>query len=172
MLHNFPLMHQMVWQLRAEIHATWPTPTDEDARFFVSTEVNEILEAYLRNERHYARNNTKLLNPVDELADLLMMALTVMGPEYQYTHAEMFDAKTKLSTIDLVAMEEHFEPWTMPKLLKRTLLDIARMLYYDLTIDAVLCDCVLLAEYLQVDLVTILTAKLAQVKAKHGPTTT
>jgi hypothetical protein len=59
----------MVWQLRAEIHATWPTPTDEDARFFVSTEVNEILEAYLRNERHYARNNTKLLNPVDELAD-------------------------------------------------------------------------------------------------------
>jgi hypothetical protein len=84
----------------------------------------------------------------------------------------MFDAKTKLSTIDLVAMEEHFEPWTMPKLLKRTLLDIARMLYYDLTIDAVLCDCVLLAEYLQVDLVTILTAKLAQVKAKHGPTTT
>jgi len=172
MLHNFPLMHEMVWQLRAEIHATWPTPTAEDARFFVSTEVNEILEAYLRNEKHYARNNTKLLNPVDELADLLMMALTVMGPEYQYTYAEMYDAKTRPIVDALDDVEAVAVIWTMPKLLKRTLLDIARMLYYDLTVDTVLCDCVLLAEYLQVDLVTILTAKLAQVKAKHGPATT
>jgi hypothetical protein len=73
-------MHALVWRYRSQLEAYWPTPTQRDALLFAFTEVAEAIDAELRNEPHYARNNDKTLSVADELADAAMMLLTALGP--------------------------------------------------------------------------------------------
>lgn len=70
--------HQLVWQRRAELEDVWPTPDTADALRFAFTEAGEAMDAWLRLNGEYARNNEKDLSVEDELADCAMMLLTAL----------------------------------------------------------------------------------------------
>lgn len=76
--------HRIVWQYRAELEHVWPTPTPRNALRFAFTEAAEAMDAELRLEGGYARNNDKDLSVEDELADCAMMLLTMVGPDAQF----------------------------------------------------------------------------------------
>ena len=66
----------VVWQYRGELEHVWPTPPPEDCRWFAYTEAGEAIDAMLRNNLKYRRNNTKKLDEKDEWADCLIMLLS------------------------------------------------------------------------------------------------
>jgi len=72
--------HEMVWRYRAELEETWPTPTVLDSLRFAVCEACEAMDAKLRENALYSRNNEKNLSTVDELADCIMMVMTAIGP--------------------------------------------------------------------------------------------
>lgn len=68
--------HDIVWTYRNRLERAWPTPPVEDALRFAVTEAAEVIDAELRINPTYARNNDKDLDPLDEVADCLMMLIT------------------------------------------------------------------------------------------------
>jgi len=68
----------VVWQYRGELEHVWPTPPPEDCRWFAYTEAGEAIDAMLRNNLKYRRNNAKKLDEKDEWADCLIMLLSSM----------------------------------------------------------------------------------------------
>lgn len=50
-------------------------PQAKDAAIFLATEVGELLDALMRQELGWVRNNTKDTDPASELADCLMMTM-------------------------------------------------------------------------------------------------
>lgn len=74
--------HAIVWRYRDELQEVWPTPDATDALRFAFTEAAEAMDANLRLNSGYARNNDKTLSVDDELADCAMMLLTAVGPEW------------------------------------------------------------------------------------------
>lgn len=50
-------------------------PDAKDGGLFLATEVGEYLDALLRQEPDWTRNQEKLVDPAEELADCLMMVL-------------------------------------------------------------------------------------------------
>jgi|GEM_PF-5839847 len=79
-------LHEMVWELRAEIHNTWASPTQTDCLRYAYTEAGEALDAYLRLHRQGdTRNHFKPAvksRVLAELADCAMMLLSALGPEW------------------------------------------------------------------------------------------
>lgn len=77
--------HATVWQYRAELESVLiPVPRDH-AILFALTELGEAADAELRTMPQYARNHSKDLNMLDELADFAFDLLTAMGPEPRVT---------------------------------------------------------------------------------------
>lgn len=73
--------HQIVWNYRAELEPYWPTPDPWDSLLFAQTELGEAIDAYLRSNTLYARNNDRSPDVLDELADCAMMLYTALGPD-------------------------------------------------------------------------------------------
>ena len=71
------LSHKIVWEYRYILDEIWPPPIPKHAAEFTVTEVAEGLDAELRQHPEYARNNAKDIDPLDEWADALMMALSI-----------------------------------------------------------------------------------------------
>jgi hypothetical protein len=72
--------HELVWKYRAELEPFWPTPKSaRDSARFAVCEACESMDAMLRLNTDYARNNAKELSVEAELADCLMMMLTAIG---------------------------------------------------------------------------------------------
>lgn len=91
----------MVWNFRHEVEAYWPTPDPEDSFRFAFCEAAEAMDAKMRQNLIYQRNNVdessedKLL---DELADLAMMLLTTLGSERRI-YRPQHNLKENLDTI-------------------------------------------------------------------------
>ncbi len=71
--------HTAVWAYRARLADKWPTPATADALRFAFCEASEALDAWLRLQPQYVRNNARDLSVTDELADCAMMLLTALG---------------------------------------------------------------------------------------------
>ena len=78
--------HTMVWTLRNEIGAVWPTPDVQDSLRFAMTEAAEAMDAFLTAKQQYVRNNPddKHADIPGEAADCAMMLLTALGEHYWF----------------------------------------------------------------------------------------
>lgn len=81
---DLALCHAAVWtfRLRPEVEVAWPTPDEGDALRFAFCEAAEALDAQLRLNLTYARNNEKELSVEDELVDCAIMLYTAWGPRW------------------------------------------------------------------------------------------
>ena len=73
-------LHRMVWKFRREIEPYFPTPSPLDSLRFAVTEAAEALDAYLRQNGDYKRNNDKTHSIPQELAQCALMLLTAYPP--------------------------------------------------------------------------------------------
>ena len=76
---NLPRMHRMVWTFREDTQAVFPVPNKQDSLRFAVTEAGEALDAHLRNNGTYKRNQDKDHSEARELAQCLMMLYTAYG---------------------------------------------------------------------------------------------
>lgn len=76
-------LRDLIWSYRQRLADRWPTPPPVDALRFAFTEAAEAMDAWLRLQPAYNRNNAKELSVEDELSDCLMMLVTALGPEWQ-----------------------------------------------------------------------------------------
>ena len=74
-MNLYPL-RDLVWRYRDLLHDVWPTPPPDVALAFAVTEAGEAVDAWLRTEPRWARNNDKAHDEADEWADCLMMLVT------------------------------------------------------------------------------------------------
>ena len=70
--------HGDVWRFRAEMNGVFPTPGRDDSLVFAFTEVAEALDALMRENPVYKRNNDKEHTIERELAQCAMMLLTAV----------------------------------------------------------------------------------------------
>lgn len=75
---NVKTLHKMVWEFRDEIEPYFPTPDQHDSLAFAVTEAAEALDAQLRCNPRYKRNNSKDHTVERELAQCAMMLLTAV----------------------------------------------------------------------------------------------
>lgn len=79
------------------IYKTWPSLTVDDAILFLASEVGEVCDARLRNNKSYLRNNTRDVDIGGELADVVFMAFRVadtLSLNLDYIIQEKFGAKS------------------------------------------------------------------------------
>lgn len=76
-------LRDLVWGYRRRLAHVWPTPPPLDALRFASCEAHEALDAWLRNQPGYNRNNDKALSVEAELADCAMMLVTALGEAWE-----------------------------------------------------------------------------------------
>jgi len=75
-------MYTNVWSMRQFLDDVWPTPDMWTSLRFAVTEAAEALDAELRTDARWARNNDKNLDVIDELADCTLMLLTSLGARW------------------------------------------------------------------------------------------
>ena len=75
-------MHRSLWEFRREISPYWPTPNREDSLAFAFTEAGEVVDAQLRENSTYKRNNDKEHTVERELAQCVMMLLTAAPEDF------------------------------------------------------------------------------------------
>ncbi len=82
-------LHAEVWAFRREMAAYFPTPNQADSLAFAFTEVAEAVDATLRLNPIYKRNQSKAHGVERELAQCAMMLLTAVPelPEFQEVKA-------------------------------------------------------------------------------------
>lgn len=73
----------LIWTYRHRLADRWPTPPPVDALRFAFTEAAEAMDAWLRLQPAYNRNNAKVLSVEEELADCILMMVTALGPAWQ-----------------------------------------------------------------------------------------
>lgn len=77
-------LRNLVFAYRERMEHRWPTPPPLDAMRFAFTEIAEAVEAKLREEPRYNRNNAAKGSTVaEELCDCAFMLLTALGPTWQ-----------------------------------------------------------------------------------------
>jgi hypothetical protein len=76
--------HRLVWEYRNMLEAHWPTPGRIDALRFAFTEAGEAMDADLRSNPVYARNNDRNMSVPDELGDCAMMLCTALGDTFDF----------------------------------------------------------------------------------------
>jgi len=71
----------LVWNFRHAYEEYWPTPNVHDSIRFAFTEIAEVVDAELRGDITYRRNNARDPNIDYELADTAIMLITAMPDE-------------------------------------------------------------------------------------------
>ncbi len=71
-------LHREVWQFRREMERYFPTPSQADSIAFAFTEIAEAVDATLRQNPLYKRNQEKAHSVERELAQCAMMLLTAV----------------------------------------------------------------------------------------------
>lgn len=71
-------LHREVWQFRREMERYFPTPSQADSIAFAFTEIAEAVDATLRQNPLYKRNQEKAHSVERELAQCAMMLLTAI----------------------------------------------------------------------------------------------
>lgn len=74
--------HRLVREFREDMHLYFPAPSREDCMAFAVTEVGEAVDAVLRQNPLYKRNNSKRHNVEAELAQTAMMLLSTIPFSY------------------------------------------------------------------------------------------
>lgn len=74
--------HFWTWRFRTEVEDNFPTPPRDDSLAFAYTEVAEALDAQLRQNPRYKRNNDKAHSIERELTQCAMMLLTAVPATY------------------------------------------------------------------------------------------
>lgn len=152
--------HAIMWRYRREMQGYWPTPSTRDAARFAVCETCEALDASLRLNSGYARNNAKDLSIEDELCDALMMLITAIGPRlYAWGVFESLthdDWEGRTGDLDQFVIDAAnvLRRCDLP-LYDRTWREHAWMLCGDIT------------KYVGESTVSRLTARLERIKAKH-----
>lgn len=163
-LPNIQQMHALVWNLRAEISHRWASPGRKNSSRFLVTECAELSDAYLRMIGGYTRNNHKDLALPAELADVWLMALTAMGPEYH-------DLNLQMTALDdqrlyILGLDTALDLGNAIDVLCEDVATLQRRFDYG-TLKYVFYDCIILGEILKVDAYTILEQKLQQIRSKY-----
>lgn len=77
-------IHNDIWSFRSEMSSYWPAPSSIDSLRFAFTEAGEVMDAFLRTNPDYVRNNYRNVAMQDEIADCVIMLVTALGPDHQY----------------------------------------------------------------------------------------
>lgn len=163
-LPNIQQMHALVWNLRAEISDQWASPSRKNSCRFLVTEAAELADAYLRMVGGYARNNHKDLALPAELADVWLMALTAMGPEYVEINLQMTALDDQ--RLYIRGLDDELDLGNAIDILCEDVARLPRRFDYG-TLKYVFYDCIILGEILKVDACTILEQKLQQIRSKY-----
>jgi hypothetical protein len=142
-------LHAEVWKFRREMAAYFPTPNQADSLAFAFTEIAEAVDATLRQNPVYKRNNTKEHSVERELAQCAMMLLTAVLP------AEM-------DGVEIMYRQPALN-WDVDDIAFR----VGAILGCDRTISYILHT--VHAIGVIIDLPTHLRAELARMRTKHGP---
>ena len=142
-------LHKLVWEFRREMQDYFPTPNQADSIKFAFTEVGEALDAELRQNPLYKRNNEKAHSVERELTQCAMMLLTAVLP-------------TDMDGVEIMYRQPALN-WDVDDIAFRVgaILGGDRTIYYILhTVHAI---------DVMIDLSTNLPAELDRMRAKHGP---
>jgi NTP pyrophosphatase (non-canonical NTP hydrolase) len=113
-------LHEKVWDFRRAVQHKWPTPEPVDALRFAITEVGEVMDAYLRQNDKWVRNNDRDIDIDAELGDLAVMLLTAVSDKIPEDRlCEFSDAVAREGTVDDLAIcvsysMEYIDSWVFP----------------------------------------------------------
>lgn len=151
--------HSIVWKYREELKDVWPCPNPLDSVRFAVCEACEALDADLRLNGEYARNNDKALSVEDELCDCLMMLLTAVGKDSE-TMGDMF------------AVWSYYDPPTLDTIVvsAANILRVCGRRGYDRTWRERAWQAAAdIVELVEGDVTARLTARMERIKAKRLP---
>lgn len=143
-------LHAEVWAFRREMAAYFPTPNQADSLAFAFTEIAEAVDATLRQNPVYKRNNAKEHSVESELTQCAMMLLTAVPEEFCDWRRVIIDR----------------EPWELATIALRVA-ELYGVFAYENDSYAILYTVGKIAT--AIDLPTHLRAELARMRAKHGP---
>jgi hypothetical protein len=146
---NLRALWAAVWAFRAEMEDYFPTPGRDDSLAFAFTESAEAVDAQLRQNPRYKRNNDKAHSIERELTQCAMMLLTSVP--------RTWNGWGGLDFYDFVAT------WTVRNIAIR----VGRCLEVSSDIEYILGT--VQAINTAVDLSVTLPAELARMRAKHKP---
>ena len=148
-INDMHLLHKMVWDFRREVEDYFPTPGREDSVAFAFTEAAEALDAVLREDPRYKRNNHKEHCVERELTQCAMMLLTAIGPRIPKNFSFSDSLPRESSSLNLICFQ------------------VATCLLYSSvwqnTLEAVI------AIGTRVDLLSTLPEELDRMRRKHKP---
>lgn len=87
-------LHGEVWRWRDRMRATWPEPDRLNSLRFAATEAAEAIDATLRADPKYLRNNHKGHDLRGELAQCALMLYTALGPDAATDEIVLAEAPT------------------------------------------------------------------------------
>lgn len=76
---------ELVWRFREQWQAVWKTPSAQESLRYAYHEMGEAVSDLLRETRDDFRNRDRQPQVAVELADVAIMLITALGPEYEYT---------------------------------------------------------------------------------------
>lgn len=142
-------LHTAVWEFRAEMYNDFPTPGRDDSLAFAFTESAEAVDAQLRQNPRYKRNNEKAHTVEQELTQCAIMLLTAIPSGFRaWADLDLYEAVFIWTPRNIAIRVAHC---------LETPSDIAYILQTVAIIGTA------------VDLPTTLPAELARWTAKHKP---
>ena len=127
-------LHKMVWEWRSEMEPHFPTPGRVDSLAFAVTEAAEALDAQLRQNPIYRRNNEKAHTVERELTQCAMMLLTAIPKTWEGWAISAIGKWELKSIVGRVA--EHYAWGCSPESLIFTLYGISTIVNLNETLPA------------------------------------
>lgn len=90
--------HKLIWAAREALEEVWPTPPPRDCLLFAIAECGELIEALVYYENDKYSPNRKQEDFLDELADVVIMILSVKREEAIPVH-KYYDGYDRQSSI-------------------------------------------------------------------------
>lgn len=99
-------LHREVWNFRQINEKNFPTPSPRVAAQFMMSEIGELFDAVIRNSgEHFVRAQDRTIHVDLELADVVMMALTVLPWELHEEFSHVHLLSVHVDTLEDVAMQ-------------------------------------------------------------------
>lgn len=158
--------HRRVWTFRRKYGNWWATPTILDAIRFAGTEAFEAVDALLRCNTNYARNNERQQDILEELADCAMMLLTALGPDYEFRPMNVTYSNPSEEYLDWIAGDvgaslAAYKRWEA--ITRKHGRDANRHIYE----EGILLALGFIVNYPGMDLVPMIDARLERIRRKH-----